>query len=201
MIRTPPIQTGPNLRHRAFSLPRLPREYYQGDAVVHWTLTTFDRAKGWLTPAWHIQFRELMFHAAAREGLLCPIYCVLPDHLHLVWMGLRRDSDQFKGMAFLRTHLEPTLQPARFQPQPQDSVLLEKDRRRAAFARVCGYVARNPVRAELLAATDSWPYTGCVIPGYPTLQPMAETFWPTFWKIDPRLTAADAGHIKRPALK
>jgi hypothetical protein len=35
--------------NRAFSLPRLPREYYQGDAVVFWTLTIYNQAHGWLT--------------------------------------------------------------------------------------------------------------------------------------------------------
>src|SRR5258707_15292371 len=106
--------------NRAFYLPRLPREYYQGDAVVFWTLTTFDRARGWLTPSFHQRFQNLMLHTAAREGLACPIYCLMPDHLHFVWMGLRLDSDQMNGMAFLRTYLEPALIHAKFQPQSQD---------------------------------------------------------------------------------
>ena len=88
--------------NRAFYLPRLPREYYQADAVVHWTLTIFDRKQGWLTPELHHQFRELMFHAAAREGLVCPIYCLMPDHLHLVWMGLRLDTDQLNAVLSIR---------------------------------------------------------------------------------------------------
>jgi hypothetical protein len=66
-------------RPRIYCLPRLPREYYQGDAVVHWTLTVFDRAKGWLSEAFHGRFRELMLHAAAREGLFCPAYVLMPD--------------------------------------------------------------------------------------------------------------------------
>ena len=49
-------------------LPRLDRAFYQGDAVVHWTLPLFDRAIGWLNASVHTQFRELMLHAAAREG-------------------------------------------------------------------------------------------------------------------------------------
>ena len=162
--------------NRAFYLPRLPREYYQGDAVVHWTLTVFDRRQGWLTPELHHQFRELMFHAAAREGLVCPIYCLMPDHLHLVWMGLRLDTDQVNGMAFLRTYLEPALKSAKFQPQAQDNVLREEERKRNAFARVCFYIAANPVRAELMKATDVWPYTGCLVPGYPKLNPVDEDF-------------------------
>jgi len=91
-------------------LPRLPREYYQGDAFIHWTLSTHDRATGWLAEEFHLRFRELLLHAAAREGLFCPAYCLMPDHLHLVWMGLRLDSDQLNGMAFLRTYLESRVQ-------------------------------------------------------------------------------------------
>src|ERR1022692_2128410 len=113
-----PIKSPRDPLNRAFSLPRLPREHYQADAVVFWTLTMFDKAKGWLTPAFHQRFRELMFHVAARGGLICPIYCLMPDHIHLIWMGLRLDSDQVNGMPFLRIYLEPELSPAKFQPQP-----------------------------------------------------------------------------------
>ena len=38
-------------------LPRLGRLFYCGQAVVHWTLTTFDRATGWLCAPFHLQFR------------------------------------------------------------------------------------------------------------------------------------------------
>ena len=75
-------------------LPRLQREFYSGYAVVFWTLTLEHRAQGWLNVCFHARFRELMLHAAARSHLLCPAYCLMPDHLHLVWMGLRQQSDQ-----------------------------------------------------------------------------------------------------------
>jgi len=68
--------------NRAFSLPRLHRECYQAGAAVFWTLTIFDRTKGWLTPHLHQWFRELMMHAAAREGLLCPIYGLMRPPLY-----------------------------------------------------------------------------------------------------------------------
>ncbi len=84
--------------NRQFYLPRLPREYYQGDAVVHWTLALFDRARGWLSEGFHERFRELLLHTAAREGLLCPVYCLMPDHVHFVWMGLRLDTDQINRL-------------------------------------------------------------------------------------------------------
>jgi hypothetical protein len=70
----PPIKSLRDPLNRVFSLPRLPREFYQADAAVFWTLTVFDRKTGWLTPQFHQRFRELMLHAAAREGLLGLIF-------------------------------------------------------------------------------------------------------------------------------
>jgi putative transposase len=183
--------------NRAFSLPRLSREHYQGDAVVLWTLTMFDKAKGWLTPAFHSQFRELMLHTAVREGLLCPAYCLMPDHLHLAWMGLRLDTDQLNGMAFLRTHLKPALSPARFQPQAHDEVLREQRRQQNAFAKVCFYITANPVRAELVAEPQDWPFTGCIVPGYPKLNLLEDSYWPKFWKLYTQMREPDAGNIVR----
>jgi putative transposase len=189
-----------DLLNRQYYLPRLERCYYQGDAVVFWTLAIFDRAKGWLTQVFHIEFRELMLHTAAREGLICPIYCLLPDHLHLIWMGLRLDTDQINGMAFLRTYLEPKLGPARFQPQAQDEVLREEKRRKNAFAKVCFYIAANPVRAALVMKPEDWSFTGCLVPGFPNLNPLAEDFWPKFWSIYEKSRQPDAGNLKRPPI-
>jgi putative transposase len=196
----PPAKPPRDPLNRAFHLPRLPRDHYQADAVVFWTLTVFDKAKGWLTDSFHQHFRELMLHTAAREGLLCPIYCLMPNHIHLVWMGLRLDSDQFNGMVFLRTHLEPELSPAKFQPQAQDEVLREEQRKRNAFAKVCFYIAANPVRAELIGEKEIWPFTGCLVPGYPKLNPMADDYWSKYWRIYSKMRQPDAGNIKRPPI-
>jgi REP element-mobilizing transposase RayT len=183
----------------ASRLPRLPREYYQGDAFVHWSLSTQDRATGWLSPTFHARFRELMLHAAAREGLFCPVYCLMPDHLHLIWLGLRLDSDQLNGMSFLRTYLETALVPAKFQPQAHDSVLRQSEREHNAFAKACFYILNNPVKAKLVSKADTWNFCGAVVPGYPTLHPLKENFWDTFWKLHAQFRHPDAGNIKKPA--
>jgi REP element-mobilizing transposase RayT len=178
---------------RTFYLPRLDRKFYQGDAVIHWTLTIFDRRTGWLDDSFHQKFREIMLHTAAREGLFCPAYCLMPDHLHLLWMGLRRDTDQKNGMAFLRTHLARRLSPCKFQPQPHDHVLREEERKRGAFAKICFYILANPVRAKLIEDSESWPFCGAIVPGYPDFHPHDENFWPRFWKLYESARASDAG--------
>lgn len=122
----------------------------------------------------------------------------MPDHLHLVWMGLRRDSDPLNGMAFRRRYLEPALAPAKFQPQAQDSVLRETERERGAFARVCFYILHNPVKAELAARLEAWSFCGAVVPGYPILHPLEPDFWEKFWNLYGKSRHPDAGDIKKP---
>ena len=171
-------------------LPRLAPEFYRGSAVVQWTITLERRATGWLDSTFHLHFRELLFHAAAREDLFCPVYVLMPDHLHLLWMGLRLDSDQRNAMKFLRKHL--ALELARRSPggvefelqkQSHDSVLREKDRLHGAFEKSCFYILDNPCRKKLVSHPRDWPHLGAVVPGYPFLHPLAEDFWESFWKI------------------
>ena len=165
-------------------LPRLERQHYRGHTIVFWTNTLEDRARGWLTPGFHGFFRELMLHTAAREHLFCPAYCLMPDHLHLVWMGLRRETDQLNAMKFLRVHLEPALASGReWQHQAHDHVLREEERRRNALAAFCFYTLANPVRAGLVSTEKDWPFSGAVVPGYPSLSPFDDHYWELFWKL------------------
>jgi REP element-mobilizing transposase RayT len=172
-------------------LPRLPRPYYQAFAVVHWTITLEHRAQGWLDASIHARFRELTLHTAAREGLFCPAYVLMPDHMHLVWMGLRLASDQINGMRFLRRYLQQelvrrnsaTAPPVRLEKQAHDTVLREEERKRGAFASACIYVLNNPVRAGLVARARDWSWLGAVVPGYPDVHPLDDDYWPLFWKL------------------
>ena len=164
-------------------LPRLKRKFYQADAVVFWTMPVALRQRGWLDDRFHAAFREMMLHAAAREGLLCPAYCLMPDHIHVVWMGLKLRADQRIGVKFLRAQLGPYLSPARFQHQPHDHVLKPKERQRRAFSLACAeYVLLNPLKAALVKAPTDWPYSGAVIPGYPRVNVFEDNYWPWFWK-------------------
>jgi putative transposase len=164
-------------------LPRLRKEFYQADAVVFWTMPIYLRRQGWLDEKFHAIFREMMLHAMAREGLPCPAYCLMPDHIHFVWMGLRKQTNQRNGIKFFRAQLGRFLKPAKFQHQAHDHVLKPEERQRNVFALACAeYVLLNPARAELMKEPGVWPYSGAVIPGYPRVNPFDPDFWPWFWK-------------------
>lgn len=178
---TPEPQAKPRLP--SGHLPRLAPEWYRSTAVVFWTHTIARRRIGWLDTTFHATFRELLLHAAVREQLLCPIYTLMPDHLHLIWMGIDENSDQRRATSFLREQLKPCLAPGRWQHQPYDHVLRDEERKRGAFASTCLYIAENPTRAGLVTHASEWAFTGCIVPGYPTLHPLATDFWEKFWRI------------------
>jgi len=128
------------------NLPRLADCHYLGRNPVHWIQTTAQRATGWLTDAFHARFREVLCHAAARYSLSCPIYCLMPDHIHMLWVGESDETDQRKAIDFWRRQLKNSLpgigarspggvrQPF-WQRQVYDHVLRESERERGPFNR------------------------------------------------------------------
>lgn len=165
-------------------LPRLDHAHYRGLAIVHWVHTTADRKTGWLDDVLHAGFREVLLHAAVRYELLCSVYCLMPDHMHILWMGAAMTSDQQNACAFLRRHMNTLLRPrgVTLQKQAYDHVLREQERERNAFERTAWYVMENPVRAGLVKDRTEWPYCGCVVPGFPDWEVRDEAYWPRFWR-------------------
>ncbi len=158
--------------------------HYQAEAIVHWTLTIRDRKIGWLSPLFYYRFRELMTHAAFRYELACPMFCLMPDHFHMVWIGLSSDSDQLLAMKHFRKSVNESLRRIGFELQDQayDHVLQAQERLAVNFRSLCSYIARNPERASLVAPDEyaTYPYTGAIIPGYPQLRPFQPDFWYQF---------------------
>jgi putative transposase len=176
-------------------LKRLPPQYYQGQAYVHWSLTMEDRKTGWLVPIFYYKYREILTHTAFRFGLCCPIYCCMPDHLHMLWVGILTECDQRTAMRYFRKHLNPVLEKlnAKLQLQPYDHVLREEERERGMFENVAEYIARNPERQKLVPSDSysKYPYTGCLVPGYPELKPFDQDYWERFWRIYSHLCKND----------
>ena len=170
-----------------YYIKRLPPEWSHGQAYVHWSLTMESRATGWLVPIFYYKFREILTHATFRFGFCCPIYCCMPDHIHLLWIGIRDECDQRKAMRYFRRQLKPVLEffKVSFQLQPYDHVLREHEIERTAFEDVADYIARNPERRRLAPPDGyaTYPYTGCLIPGYPELKPFESDYWVHFWRI------------------
>jgi len=109
-----------------------------------------------------------------RYGVTCPIFCCMPDHFHLMWIGLFDHTDQLNAMKYLRKQVNLTLGKIGFELQAQayDNVLQEEEREKEAFEDACEYIARNPERKGLVP-TDGfrqYAYTDCLVPGTPEVR-------------------------------
>ena len=168
-------------------LKRLLREHYQANSYVHWTHTIESRETGWLTPTFYYKFRELLTHTLFRYGIACPIYCCMPDHIHLMWIGLFEGTDQLNATRYLRRQVNASLVKVgyRLQLQSYDNVLSENDREREVFEDVCEYIARNPERKNLVEVDKfaDYKFTDCLVPGAPELTFSDPGFWESFWRI------------------
>lgn len=173
-------------KHHKDHLPRLEPSFYRGQAYVHWTMTIEDRRTGWLIPAFNYKFRELLTHTAFRYAFSCPVYCLMPDHIHMVWMGIDDRTDQLKASKYFRRQVAEPLKKLgfEFQHQPYDHVLRDDERIESAFINLVEYIARNPERKGLVPPDGfrEYKFTGCLIPGYPELDLWQPDFWTRFWR-------------------
>ena len=165
-------------------LKRLQDAFYHGQSYVHWTMTIENRKTGWLVPIFYYKFRELLTHTMFRYKICCPIFCLMPDHMHLLWLGVSPDSDQRLAMKFLRGQLNLVLNAfeVQLQDQPYDHVLDHEETQPFALENLVEYIARNPERKQLVRPDGFrlYKYTSCLVPGYPNLDPFQDDFWDRF---------------------
>ena len=173
-------------------LPRLEAGFYRGRVAVHWTMTIHDRQTGWLNPALHPTFREILLHSCFVSKCVCPLYCLMPDHAHFLVLGFSEGSDSLAWTRILRKNWNRLLAPGfKLQKQAFDHILRAEERERDAFSGIAFYIAENPVRAGLVPHPSEWPFTRCMVPGYPWLDPHEDKYWEIFWLIYSRMASAE----------
>jgi hypothetical protein len=105
-------------------------DHYGGRSYVHWSMTIENRGTGRLGDLHHARVREYLAHALGRFELVCPVYCLMPDHAHFVWLGWREQSQQKLAAKLLRETWNHELRKTghELQLQPHDHVLREQER-------------------------------------------------------------------------
>jgi REP element-mobilizing transposase RayT len=162
-------------------LKRLGAENYRGRSYVHWTFTVQQRASGWLSAQFHEELKAALQNWLVRYHLCCYAYCVMPDHGHFLIVGLRERADQRAFVRQLTREWNHMIRPAQLSRQAYDVVLREKDRQKDALGEIARYIWCNPVRAGLVTTWTDWPYLGCLLPGYRSLDPRKPDFRTNFW--------------------
>ena len=139
-----------------------------------------ERLAGFVTPT-HNSARFLF---TRRVGLDWSVLSTAACQITFICCGL---AFSLPAIEFFRRHFNVILSGLgyRLQEQPYDRVLRNEDRKEEQFHDLVEYIARNPERAGLIGVDEfkSYLYTGCMIPGFPTLDMWDDEYWPLFWRI------------------
>ncbi|MGV3613882.1 MAG: transposase [Fimbriimonas sp.] len=155
---------------------RLPEAAYVGRKAVSFVVCEAARRPLLANPQVVDALVPLLSRSAAAEGCVVPVYCFMPDHVHVMVLGLRDDSrpksamERFKNAAGRWAEYDSTLG-IRFQKDFYDQIV----RRGKGYASHVRYVALNPVRAGLVTHIEAWPFTGAI--GADLNETLLDAFW------------------------
>ncbi|MHB8637857.1 MAG: REP-associated tyrosine transposase [Fimbriimonadaceae bacterium] len=153
---------------------RLPNERYVGELTVSFTLCVAARQRAFEVPDVVEALTPLLADSLQRYACVAPVYCFMPDHLHVLVRGATAESsckgaiDNFKGASgrwFAHSGFG-----ARWQKDYHDHVIRShEDWRAHAF-----YIFHNPIRAGLVQDPFEYPHTGSV--GFELREVIRETW-------------------------
>ena len=118
---------------------------------------------------WRKRIGDVLRELCQQRGVELLEGKAMPDHIHMIWIGIDDRTDQRKASKYFRGHLSDPLAKLGFelQHQPFDHVLSDEERVESTFVNVVEYVARNPERKGLVPPScfRDYKFTGCLIPG------------------------------------
>ena len=141
---------------------RLPAPAYRGHILVSITICAKARRRIFLNAdAVDLCIRALD-EVAQQTHYRIPVYCFMPDHLHLLLQGVSADADARRFMASFKQisghrmrRLDATIQ---WQRGYYDHVLRSEEEMQDHVR----YILNNPVRAGLTDRPREYPYTGSI---------------------------------------
>lgn len=140
---------------------RLPRDRYIGERTVAFHATTWDRARVFVADPVVEHQIMLLERASKMHGCVVPVYCFMPDHAHIMLMGLGPTSDLLGAMTKFKT-LSGTWLHGQGLPRWQKDFYDHVMRAGEDWRNHARYIAENPVRAGLASDWSVYPYTGSI---------------------------------------
>jgi len=141
---------------------RLPPSSYVGQIAISFTACVEYRRRVFHNPSDIEPFIKMMQDQFARFECLAPIYCFMPDHLHVITMGMthraggKRAMDAFKY--FSGNYLYSKGNPFCWQDDFHDRII----RRSEEWRNKVFYIFQNPVLARLVEDPWTYPLTGTI---------------------------------------
>lgn len=145
---------------------RLPKEFYKGEISAAFTLCLDKQsvAAGFSLRDSEIEecLRNLLFTVAGKNECIIPVYCLMPDHQHLIMTGSKPEANLWQAIVqykqktgyWMSIH-RPGM---RWQKDFYDHIL----RKNEDIAVQVKYILDNPVRKGLVKNWEEYPFKGAI---------------------------------------
>jgi putative transposase len=141
---------------------RLPRECYQGQIRVAFTLCIRDGKPCFVNNTIVSACTLVAQSILERKGVKAIVYCFMPDHLHLILQGGRENSNLGETIIDLKQHtgfwFRRNLPQIRWQKDFYDHIIRQNEDLKAKVE----YILNNPVRKGIVQDWAQYPYKGAI---------------------------------------
>jgi len=141
---------------------RLPREYYLGETTAAFTLCVHDKKTIFQDPAVVHAFVSILITALENSRCIVPVYCFMPDHLHIILTGAEPQADLWKTIVSFKQKtgywLSRNMPTARWQKDFYDHII----RTEKTVTTQVRYILDNPVRKGIVTSWQDYPYKGSI---------------------------------------
>src|SRR3989338_4517506 len=141
---------------------RLPKEFYQGEISVAFTLCLKGDVPAFINPEIVDAFTNILTSVVTKEACIVPVYCFMPDHQHLIITGVQDNSDIWKTIVsykqktgLLMSANKPEI---KWQKDFYDHVI----RTHEDIAAQVRYILDNPVRKGLVSTWREYLFKGSI---------------------------------------
>ncbi len=140
---------------------RLPLEYYTGQIACAFTICVKNKRVLFNNPRIINIFIELLKKASYRYNCIVPVYCFMPDHLHIILIGKEENSNLWKAISYFKQITGYWLAKnklGKWQKDFYDHII----RKHEDLVAQVKYVLDNPVRKGLVDNWQDYPYKGSI---------------------------------------
>lgn len=141
---------------------RLSRDRYRGEVTVSFTACIVQFREPFSNPKVVSEFVAILAATGTKNSCTVPIYCFMPDHLHVILHGKNREADLWRAMSAFKQATGYWFSKASdgycWQKDFHDRIIRDVAERAAKIR----YIANNPVRRGLVELWSDYPFTGAI---------------------------------------
>ncbi|MEQ1933998.1 MAG: hypothetical protein ABL962_08980 [Fimbriimonadaceae bacterium] len=140
----------------------LPDSEYKGERTVSFTACVVPRRSVFVTPEIVEPLVKILGGCTYRFSCFVPIYCFMPDHLHVMLKGIGFEGMPMEAMKSFKRLSGQHFSRCRFDFGWQVNFHDHIVRSREDWRGQARYIALNPVRAGLCEDIFDYPFTGSI---------------------------------------